>query len=428
LVGGTCTPGAVATGYQKFTINATVPSFWYITGLVERSNLYYAQIQLYTGAYTSTAPCTNLLALIDSSASDAPHMADLFWLTPGTYDVVITSSDPTRNGMFAVHADSTKFQKNVQDSDPWVYIPYTSTTTCTSYTSYYAPYAAYTFSVATAGNYDILFWAYNATDISPGVIATLYNGTVSYLGTGTQAVPANPCTGQPYVMSDSGDSTYTEIYKSYYDSGALMNVPLNANYNYTVMITSYNGNEYNAYGVWYRPSLVGTLGTVANYNSPSLSSGQPRGISEPCDADTSGHVWNTHVMTSTYSTVVVDTGYSPDSLDESTCIYSGNNTGVKYTTSPINCSVTLLQCGDSGSSAPLAVSGLTNSLFTVIEFPYYSGVSYAGYRYTLWVYSGTQLGPSANPISGTSTGDNGSSSSASTQAVFAVLVAIAALF
>jgi len=420
---GPCAVGATATGYQKFTMNVTVPSFWYITALVDRTSLSYAQIQIYNGAYSSADPCANIIRLLSSASGEAPHFADLLWLTPGLYDVVITADDPTGNGYFAVHADSSKGQKDVQTSDNWMGIPYQSTTTCT--TSGSAPYTYFVFTPPTNGSYDIFFWSFNATVSVNNLVGSLYNGAVTFLGTGTSGTPADPCTGQPFVASTYGSSTYTDISKSYYDAGVLMNQTLIGGRNYTLVVTSYYSGESNAYGVWWRPSILFSLGNNANYYPPQLSSAYPSGIDEPCNPETSAYLWNSHVLTAQFSTVLIDVGASPDGLDGRTCVYQGNNAGTPFTVAPANCT-NVLQCGDTDNSRPLGVSGLAGQTFTVVQMPYYSGISYSGEGYTLWVFSGTQLGPSPAPLS--STGGLSSTSDASAVGAFLLLVVIALLF
>ena len=88
-----------------FAINATVGGFYYITALY--APMYFSgQLQIYTGAFDPANPCTNI-RLVETGTTEAPHSAVVQHFTSGVYDVVITSTDSTDAGLFAVHADPT---------------------------------------------------------------------------------------------------------------------------------------------------------------------------------------------------------------------------------------------------------------------------------------------------------------------------------
>jgi hypothetical protein len=422
FTGGVCTPGAAASGYQKFTINATVNSFWYITGLFDRDIDGTAQIQVYKGTFSATAPCGNLTALIESSSGGAPHASDLLWLTPGLYDVVVTTS--SGEGLFAVHADSSKNQKQLTATDPWRQIPSYSSSSCVNSGSD-APYYYYVFSPATTGLYDVFFYGYNSTTTFTNyIVGTLYNGTVSNLGAGNSSNPADLCTGSAFVDVDDDDSSLSGVSTSRQAAGVFPKQMLTAGVNYTIVVSSYYDATYGAFGVWWRPTVYGNVGDQATYTPPQFSGGV---IDQPCTASTTAKYWDSVIFKATQSTYVIDNGSvggSFSGFDTDACVYSGNNAGTKYTVGPVSCT-NVIQCGDTGDVAPLGITGLIpNSNYTVVTTSHFTTTALRDY--VLFIYSGVQLGPA--PVVTTSSSSGMASSDAFTVAASAALIAIAALF
>lgn len=137
-----------------------------------------------------------------------PHTQFIQYFTPGTYTFVgtldfiiridnkVTGSNATAQGLFAVHVDAAPTNIQTNDGGNFWRAPIANDgVTCTSST-YRVPYISYSWTQATTGRFDFLFFAYNATATRTwGFTANIYNGYPSFLGTGTSASPAIGCVG-----------------------------------------------------------------------------------------------------------------------------------------------------------------------------------------------------------------------------------------
>lgn len=394
---GICTFSG-SSGYQKFTMNVTEPSFWYITALFERSSLVFSsiqksQVQIYNGTFNPANPCDGVFPLfVIPYFYIKPHFTDLLWLTPGSYDVVVTKNDKfvddgTSHDYFAIHADSSDFHKEVTSNDHWI-SPSFQGSTCQSDSSASSPYSWYTFSPESTGSYDIFYYTYSPSNPSPVVIATLYEGPVTFLGTGTQDEPADPCTQSWLQTQHSDDPWWIYVGKQFYGFGVFTNKTLVSGVNYTIVLSGYT-NESQFHGVWIRPTIINALGTEQNYYPPDLIYGYDK---LPCTPKTAPYWWNTHLLIPEYPTMVTD--IQELDFDARGCLNVGTS-GVKYSVPPNSCEG-LVRCSDLGDVTSLAVSGWQiGEEYTLSVTPYFSAASPG--KYALYVYSGTQLGPLPAP-------------------------------
>jgi hypothetical protein len=399
---GACATGATATGYQKFTINATEDSFYYITALFEKAGIIGGQIQVYTGAFVSTTPCVGIRSLALASRG-GPHLAILEWFPQGIYTVVITARDPTSNGIFAIHADAAKFNGVTNSASPVWNRPYGGYDTCST-SSYYVGYTSWTFSVPTTGYYDFFLFTYNST-ITNYFVAALYNQTVTFAGTGNYSNPVSGCIAG-YVESWDEETTYSGISQTGFSAGTLLNQWLVANYTYTVVAGSYNEFYYYNLGLWWRPTVVGKLGDTVNYLQPDITAYGNQ--INPCTPDDSPRPWQAQVFRAAYATIVLDNGVSPSGNgigDTAGCLFTGSNAGTPYTVPPESCPAGFLQCGDTYDGGSVSQLGLTlGANYTWVQSCF--GSCSASLNYALFLYGGVQLGPS--PVSTTGSETSGS--------------------
>jgi hypothetical protein len=400
------------------------------------------QIQVYNGAGTTTGfnpatPCGNIRRVVTSS-STAPHIALLEYLTIGLYDVVITSEYgySTYQGLFAVHADPAKFAaSNIATTNYWTTpsSSYYGTFTCTPETNS-VPFLSYSFNVSTTGNYDLFYWSYNGTDTISYLYGALYNSTPSFVTTPSTNMsnPSDPCANDAnkFVASiyNTASESYSRISQTSYVAGAMWNYALTAGVTYTVVISGYYSYDRGFLGFWYRPSTGGNFGTTGDYLYPDY------GSLTCASRNTVGSIWGSARMEIASYTITAAGGYV-DSYnwnyvsDTVLVLYRGVNTGTVTPTSvpPTPCPLTgstWVTSNDGDVVADYnAVSGSQN--YTAVYTAYSSGASATQYVYSLFFYSGTQLG-GVGPT--TSTGGASSSSDAFTLCASVFLVICALLF
>jgi hypothetical protein len=355
----------------------------------------------------------------------------LVYLTPGLHDVVVTTTDPTDAGVFSVHADRAAWTGFTTDASPYMRQQYTSSSTCQQYSGG-SPYVYYQWTATTTSVIDIAVFSYNNTMINNGWVASLYNSSqLAFLGTGNVTSPADGCATPYWVDSVGEDSTYTKVSQNYFAAGIFIGAQQVAGQNYTVILSGYNTDENYIYGVMTRPTVRGFLGTNYNFNRPSFGSLQD---GDSCDnSSSSTYYWTPVVFTAVFSTYVVDNGNSYGGLDTAACLYYGLNVGSPDgTVPPVSCGPNWLQCIDTGDIGPLHQLGTTpGANYTIVQTSYSSGAS-AGSEYTLFVYTGTQLGPvpvttTAAPVVTTGV-EGGSSSNSATMIVASLSLIFAAFF
>lgn len=375
----------------------------------------YGQIQVYSAAFDPTNPCTNL-KYFDSASSGGPHAAILDYVTIGLYDVVVTTDNAAYAGVFAVHADRSDWiGSTTSDASPYWNYPYPGYDYC-SETSYAVPYTYHSFNVAASGWYDILVYGYNSTDTSISLIAALYNEThPAFVGTGNATNPASPCpVANTFVRSEDEDSYYTKINMNNYATAYFSNYWLALGTNYTLVLSSDYSYENYIFGTWVRKTVSGSL-EYDGFLRPDLSS-------FPCSASTSSFKYTPIVFTAAYSTYVVDNGYS--SFDTAACLYTGVNVGTAVVP-PTPCIATWLQCIDTGDVGPLHQLGTTiGANYTIVQTTYSSGGGSIGADYTLYVYTGVQLGPLPITTTGVATSGEGSAASAIVASIAVIIAAM----
>jgi hypothetical protein len=413
---GVCTASTTASGYQMFTINSTAnpgPTFYWITAIFQAVTVNVAQVQVYNGRYTPATPCGNL-TFVAATSSRAPHSSVLVYLTPGFHDVVVTTTNPAAAGVFSVHADRAMWNATTSDSSPYMYIQ-NSGSSCSSSSSI-GSYTSYTWTAATTGMIDIVMFSYNSSITTNRFTASLYNtssANLAGLGTGNASNPVDLCaTGAENFFQQTVyyETQVNKISQTGYASATFTGVPQVAGQNYTVVFTSYISFENYIYGIWTRPSLLGTLGTTQNYDRPVFGS-----IADgPCVNGSSQYYWFPVVFTAQYNTYVVDNGYSPtNNFDTAACLYSGNNVGAPdQSVAPAGCTANWLQCVDTGDIGPLHQLGTTPGRnYTIVQTSFSSSGGSPPANYMLWIYTGVQLGPLPITTTGVETGLLSSSAS-----------------
>jgi hypothetical protein len=262
---------------------------------------------------------------------------------------------------------------------------------------------------------DIVMFSYNASITTNRFTASLYNtsaNNLAGLGTGNASNPVDLCTTGAenfFQQTVYYESTVNKISQNNFASATFTGVSQVAGQNYTVVFTSYISFENYIYGIWTRPSLLGTLGITQNYDRPSFGS-----IADgPCVNGSSQYYWFPIVFNAQYTTYVVDNGRSPtNDYDTAACLYSGNNVGSPdQSVAPIGCTANWLQCVDTGDIGPLHQLGTTPGRnYTIVQTSFSSSGGSPPANYMLWIYTGVQLGPLPITTTGVETGLLSSSS------------------
>jgi len=426
ITNGVCAPGTTPSGYQMFTINSTAnpgPTFYWVTALFEKTTLATAQVQVYNGRYTAATPCANITYVADASGR-APHASVLVYLTPGLHDVVVTTTDPTDAGVFAVHADRAIWTGATSASSPVMYEQYSGSSSCSSSSSG-GTYTYYSWTATNTTMLDIVVFSYNSTIQNNDFVATLYNSSnLAGLGTGNTTNPVDLCIDAYWQQTVYAETSINKVNQDFFAAGTFTGVSVTAGQNYTIVISSYTSLENYIYGIWTRPTLLGRLGTTLNYYRPNLNT-------DTCVNGSSPFYWDGIVFTAQQTTYVMDNGNSPNSFDTAACLYSGNNEGSRdQTVAPLGCSATWLQCIDTGDIGPLHQLGtVPGRNYTIVQTSYSAGSgSGASYDYMLWFYTGTQLGPLPVTTTGVETTVMASSSSDATMIVASLALTFAAFF
>jgi len=382
-----------------------------------------AQVQVYNGRYTAATPCANITYVADASGR-APHASVLVYLTPGLHDVVVTTTDPTDAGVFAVHADRAIWTGATSASSPVMYEQYSGSSSCSSSSSG-GTYTYYSWTATNTTMLDIVVFSYNSTIQNNDFVATLYNSSnLAGLGTGNTTNPVDLCIDAYWQQTVYAETSINKVNQDFFAAGTFTGVSVTAGQNYTIVISSYTSLENYIYGIWTRPTLLGRLGTTLNYYRPNLNT-------DTCVNGSSPFYWDGIVFTAQQTTYVMDNGNSPNSFDTAACLYSGNNEGSRdQTVAPLGCSATWLQCIDTGDIGPLHQLGtVPGRNYTIVQTSYSAGGgSGASYDYMLWFYTGTQLGPLPVTTTGVETTVMGSSSSDATMIVASLALTFAAFF
>jgi hypothetical protein len=442
----TCTVDTAPSGYQMFTINTTVAAFYYITGLADPSFYSYMQIQVYNGAGTTAGfnpatPCANIRRVATYYSSTAPHFAILEYFAVGVYDVVITSElgSSAYSGLFAVHADPSQYTgANFGATQYWwstVDASYYGTSTC-SVDSNSVPYVAHNFTVPSTGAYDLFYWSYNGTTSISYIYAALYNNTPTFITTPStnSSNPSDPCVNDAgkfvSAVYNYGSESYSQISQSStgYEVAAMWRYTLTAGVTYTVVISGYYSYDTGNFGFYWRPSTGRDMSLTGDFVYPDFSG--------PCTPRNpgSGSIWGAS-SAELYSTAIAAKGYVDSTNwnpagDTVMVLYRGLNTGTTTPYAPpTTCPLTGATWVGSSDSDLVAdynpVVGTQN--YTAVFTNYYSGAQTTKYTYSLFLYSGTQLG-GTGPVIVTTGSGSGSSSDVSALAASALLVLAALVF
>jgi len=179
--------------------------------------------------------------------------------------------------------------------------------------------------------------------------------------------------------------------------GVFASLTLLPTVNYTIVLQTQDSINYGPFGVLVRPTIYGNLGQNTNYNSPDLSTYNSDGSCSPRGSLAN---WRAVVFTAQYPTYVVDTGPSAVGFDSESDLYLGNNAGsADQTTPPTTCGG-FLQCVDTGDIGPLSDNGfLPGQNYTIVVTTYSTGNAANG-TFTLFIFTGQQIGPVSSATTG----------------------------
>jgi len=282
-----------------------------------------------------------------------------------------------------------------------------------------SPYISYNWTQATTGLYDINIFLGNTTVTTPQFIAALYNTTQSWVGTGTEANPANPCAAAAgFYWGITSDDSISLVTTGFGTAGVFPLVMLTAGTVYTVVVGGSDDTEVGPFGGRISPTVYFQVGPTANYAAVS-----PETLPADCVSQSTGatlKVWKAFVFTAQWPTYVVDTGPTGIGFDTISELYIGNNAGVAYTTPPAPCTG-YLQCVDTGDIGPLSAAGLVvGANYTIVVTTYSSSAPSVPW-FTLWAFTGnttgsipSNTGSNSGTNSGTHTGTNSGSTAGST--------------
>jgi hypothetical protein len=299
----------------------------------------------------------------------------------------VTTTNPLDAGVFAVHADRALWNAGTSTDSPYMLQQYSDVSTCQTYSGG-SPYVYYQWTATSTSTVDIILFSYNDTVTDNSWVATLYNSSqLAFLGTGNITVPVDGCATSNWVAAVREETSFTKVNQNNYAAGIFVGFNQVQGQNYTVVLSGYNTNDNNIYGVFIRPSLQGFLGSSQTYNRPDFGSVEE---GNTCNPGSNVYYWTIHIFTAQFNTYVVDNGNSLSSLDTAACLYFGNNDA----NPPAACNANWLQCVDTGDIGPLHQLGtIPGQNYTIIQTTYSSSAGSGNPDYILYIYTGTQLGP-----------------------------------
>jgi len=364
---------------------------------------------VYNGIFVPATPCLNVRRVVPSTSGGGPHIYFAEVFTTGTYQIVISSTDQS-TGVFSIHVDPADFYANSGLSTNWAWqadaggngeVP----PACESDSGEVTQYVSYVFTVPSVGLYDInvIFANYTAFDFD--FSATLYQiGNVAFLGTGNASVGVDPCgcsnCAANWVNTIEEDDI-SRVSDQAGGGGVFASLTLLPTVNYTVVMQTQDSTNYGPFGVVVRPTIYGNLGQNTNYNSPDLSTYTGEGT---CMARGSLANWRAVVFTAQYPTYVVDTGPTDVGFDSESDLYIGNNGGSADQTTPPSTCTGFLQCVDAGDVGPLSFNGfIVGQNYTIVVTTYSTGNAANG-TFTLFMFTGQQIGPVSQVTTGVASG------------------------
>jgi len=437
---GACTTGASSSPYVALTATITATNWYWVTALFEESSqtgytdmAFSATLAIYPGSganqFTSTAPCTNVIKVVNAISGGAPHVYFPVMLAAGTYTVVVTTTVASEVGKFAWHIDPVDWYNATSNAGPYWTYPLTGTVgQCSTSGGFPYSYSYYRWTQATTGWYDVNVLFQNtsaaAGDYNPFIRIALFNGTQSWLGNGTYAAPVDPCAGTngagfmianyeySYQLSTYQGTSRSQAYHQYLVAGTT----------YTLIASSDDSSYTNG---WFSARIVPTQyffgGTTANFNYPLTDT-------SPCAVSTYTNNWGSNSFTAAYTTYVISTGY-PDDLYLSNYMlaYPTLYAIPKVANPPTPCPTTgFIQSVDSAES--IAYGSFTvGTNYTVVVANDYGGTENI---YPLFIMGGSTGSGSTSGPTGTPTGSSHSDASTAVINSFVVLavVIIAAFF
>jgi len=330
--------------------------------------------------------------------------------TAGIYQIVITSS--SASGVFSIHVVPADFYANSGASAFWAWNPTVggsgTPAVCQSSNSPLSQYVSFVFTVPSTGLYDINVVFANFTASSNSFVATLYKvGNVAFIGTGNASVGVDLCGCSNCAanwVNTIGDDSATRYTPSSGGAGVFPSISLSASVNYTIVFQTTSSTNYGPFGVLTRPTIYGNLGQNTNYLSPDLST---YNSGSGCSPRSSAANWRAFVFTAQFPTYVVDTGPTSVGFDSESDLYIGNNAGSVDQTTPPNTCNGFLQCVDTGDIGPLSTNGFVpGQNYTIVVTTYSTGNAPNG-TFTLFIFSGQQIGPVSVLTSGVAGGTTG---------------------
>jgi hypothetical protein len=414
----TCTTDSTADSpYVSFTVNISATGVYWITAIFEESEqdgfsntADDSSITMYpatgTALFVPATPCLNaVVGPLNSQSDRAPHAFASAWLTAGLYTLVVVTENSDEAGTFVVHVDPADWYNSTSYAGPYWDRPVEENLyDCETEGEDSESYTYWKWTQATSGYYDIWVVFQNTTsgaDYNDFVIA-LFNGTLSWLGTGTYAAPADPCptAASGFMISNSeyDGSITTDLGLS---QSQFYYIWLTAGTTYT-LVASADGSD--ATNGLFSARIVPTV--WRQFGSATFT--LPETDTTPCSTTGStAYVFGTNVFTAAYTTYVIANlevdDYFFDDLysDTEFALYSGSS-------APTPCGANFIQSVDYDESIA-STSFVLGTNYTVVA-------SQSGNEenwYAVLIYGGSGSGGSATN-GGTSAGTSNGVTSAGT--------------
>jgi len=342
--GTTCTYSSTDTSpYAASTVVITASTWYWVTAQFQYSDANdiffseYATLAIYptgTNTYTTTDPCTNAIIIVNSVEGEVPNVWFPIQLAAGTYTVVVTSTygestESNGNGIFSYHIDPVDWVNATTNAGPFWYVADSDVVgQCESDSGdYQYAYAYYKWVQPTTGYYDVLVLFQNmSTDSYADIEISLWNGTQSWLGTGTFATPVDPCAGTNGAGFMISNDEYLDRVTEYLglSQSQLYHQWLVAGTTYTLVVSS--DDDVISFG-WVTSRIVPTTlfqaGTTANFVYPDYEE------ATCTSSDDTATNWGSNTWTANYTTYLVgsqnidDYYFDDEELSPILSLYSG---------------------------------------------------------------------------------------------------------
>lgn len=262
-------PAATVTGSYPYYLETWTPAtagFYKIKTVATDPNLFNTFTALYDTTFDPANPLTNIIVANDTFTNEGGASGFYFSAAAGhTYKIVVTGTTVTDFGEFTTQKDLVApLKKTVVDSTVGAPAitdrPIENATSPllppTTQSTFDPPHKAYQMSVSASGNYTLHMIRDNTVNTTYDTYLLVYNGALT---------PASSLTNV-FAGSDDFD-TMTSFNRS-----ALVNLPLTAGVQYTVVATGYatddeGGFKLEAFGpgnvqIGTTVKITGTLTTV----------------------------------------------------------------------------------------------------------------------------------------------------------------------